>query len=491
MPIPGFNAAATKLRSLGTPTLVVGQLTLFPDEEFREVCQAVLTPQVNTVVVHLNAKPKAGSASLCDYDKDALSVVDLNTKIAAIRACRPDVIILGAGWLAAQAEQLNAWYPLVDAFYIHGYDVVAAVADVNAGSVLETYPNKVLVNRYIDQAPLRGRFPVLYDPAGFQGSAGYAMMLGERCLVDCNRCAWEPGCKPEALLTWANSRERLLAEFRSELIDNVQRCHIKDWVLVDYNFSADRRRAQDVRAIQQELGVPLTFFTDCHVSNLQRDLGIVEEMVRAGVRGFNLRLYSLRPENHRLLGTGVSYPVKTLESIRAVAGPDVFIHATLVAGLPADTYASVLADAAWLLTAEGQRLLDSFSFIEPHFGHKTPIGRSGRYIYPEVGRITPIGTAYWETEGMTSVEARAAVLEVQRLCQSKKWGYVAWPITASNLNEMLSSANLGFPMARSFELFRQSAEDASAHQVLAKELASLEADYMRRYIQRLCSVRPS
>lgn len=486
-PIPGFYAAANDLEVAGIPTLVVDYFSAFEFADLNRVLANLAKPSVKVVVIHLNLPPPQGG-SYYDQAKDTRRLADINDRIAVVRRALPDATLVAAGWLAGNQLFTKKNFPDIDFFYTNGYDVCPAVVPIHAGEPVVADSDGILDERY-SILKERSRLPVNYAlNTFFQGNSAYIMKQTDRCIAHCFACPLEHDCQRVKVMTWADRKHELLPGFSLDLVRDSHEAGVRNWFIADFDFSGKLDSVLDVAALRPRLPADVRFFTALRLEALVREPRIAQSLAAAGFAGAFLAVHSLNDANLGAMEASYRSTREALAWLRSVVGPDFFIQAFFTAGMPFDTLDSLLADAAFLLSEEGRKLVDCFAYNEPFIAHQSPIGQK-YYRHPVAGKLWQNGVLYWETEHLNPMQVRHALSEIQALQRQKNWVYGLWPQTASILGELLSSANTGFSLERGFELVRKAGPD-SGHQLAGArdELARRQGQYVARNADVLSKV---
>lgn len=476
-PIPGFYSAAKRLRDAGVETAVLDHFTRLSDDQFNAICAHLLTPSVKAICVHLRFNPTP----------EQLSV--FNDRLRRIRQiCASDTRIIGVNWgFVSNSINNRSTYPDIDYFFMFGYEVDGAVIDLHNNIPLEANEEGILGSSYVQRNHRIGRRDVDYARGNFfHGNSAYVMLNLANCRSHCKICWDADSCDREQARQRTQLTDELKEAFEQDIVSN-NSVGIADWMITSESISFDPAVSTFLAEIAQKHEHQFRFVAEVNYDQLCQHPEILENLRVAGFTGLVLNIYSVNSDNYKHLGLSAPHITEGLAMIRSALGPNVFLSGYFVAGLPEDTYESVINDAEFLLSAKGVTLLDSFSMCTPYFTPAMPISRDGAYYYPFVGRRTSIGLRYWETDCMTCDEATAAVAKVKELSRDRYLGYEIFDGELSCLREVLSATNIGFSLQESLQLFRTPRDHFSGNQaaIILDRLERLKSQYYENVTRRI------
>lgn len=453
MPVPGVYAVATQLTQEGIPSLVVRHLFEMTEDDAWACCQHLARQRPVAVVVHINLPRSTTHSGLVD----PAELPAIRKRLAMVKtAFGTSTQLIGTGGLfqygGAPADELN---PLLDVRVDAAYGFTDAVRRAHGRAagvpVLES------VRKRID-----------YWPAILASKSATIMLQPEPCFGVCGMCPKIRHCNWDDIQTWERVPQFVKDGFVEELQRNVSQYGIQHLMLADFQTDASHAKAAWLRKTMNTEG-PVKFAANLVLDNLVRNPGILDELLAAGLVACNLQIGSLRADSRRAQGFVRESGRELLAKLRALSGPELWIHGNLSLGMPADRPEHAREDLAWLTSPTGRSILDSVNYVAQVVLPGSQLATQGYRFTGE--SVSGWGMPLWESAHMDFAQADRQALAVMAAYHGGNLIRKRY----ADASAILGAVNLGVDLMSIVQLHRASWGFSSGTQVVWQaKLESLE-----------------
>ena len=376
-PVPGVHAARKLIQSTGKQAVVHDVFLSMPEEllegYFSRLARQGERPEQVAIYCVMTFPPV----------DERERFERINQRLTLIRKWVPESTrVVVAGYFAPPADYL-AQLTAADAIGKNGYDSLIAMC---AGREHAGYTS-------------------LRKPTNFVTANGYAwqaahLMIDEpTCLFACGNCPVRSDCQYKNMgEAWARVAPQVVSGFEADLAEVIT-AGVKNLCLVESarTISADKHR-DVLSAIQRHPGAEY-HLTYTLLNVLARSPDWASYLAEANFRCCNFSVYALEPVGISAMELVPADPLELAWRARKAMGPQAYLSASVLVGMPGDTLASIERRIA-----EYREVFDSVDPMVLGYMEGMPFLTEHRYRRIRLARGDSDIYSGWENDVLSSAE---------------------------------------------------------------------------------------